>query len=84
MKISVYWKSLALVQGNVEAAESMYRSSVTWRRQKGVDRLIKWKPPVVLRNYYPGGFAGFDKEGCPVWIIPFGHADMKGGALHLC
>ena len=56
----------------------MYRSSVTWRRQKGVDRLVKWKPPVVLRNYYPGGFAGFDREGCPVWIIPFGQADMKG------
>ena len=70
-----YYHSYLQLQGNVEAAESMYRSSVTWRREKGVDRLIKWKPPVVLRNYYPGGFAG-----CPVWIIPFGHADMKGGA----
>ena len=78
MKISDYWKSPALVQGNVEAAESMYRSSATWRRQKGVDRLVKWKPPVVLRKYYPGGFAGFDRAGCPVWIIPFGQADMKG------
>ena len=65
-------------QGNVEAAEYIYRSSATWRRQKGVDRLVKWKPPVVLRKYYPGGFAGFDRAGCPVWIIPFGQADMKG------
>ena len=56
----------------------MFRASSTWRRQAGVDKLIKWRPPVVLRNYYPGGFAGFDREGCPVWIIPFGQADVKG------
>ena len=56
----------------------MFRKSSNWRRQAGVDRLIKWRPPVVLRNYYPGGFAGFDREGCPVWIIPFGQADVKG------
>ena len=56
----------------------MYRKSVEWRRQKGVDHILKWKSPEVLRKYYPGGFAGFDREGCPVWIIPFGHADVKG------
>ena len=66
------------IQHIVEEAEAMYRKSANWRRQKGVDRILKWKPPVVLRNFYPGGFAGFDREGCPVWIIPFGQADMKG------
>jgi len=65
-------------QGKVGEAETLYRASHTWRRQKGVDRLIRWKPPVVLRNFYPGGFAGFDRDGSPVWIIPFGGADMKG------
>ena len=43
-----------------------------------MDCILNWKAPEVLRKYYPGGFAGFDKEGCPVWIIPFGHADVKG------
>jgi len=65
-------------QGKVEEAETQYRASHTWRRQKGVDRLIRWKPPAVLREFYPGGFAGFDRDGSPVWIIPFGGADMKG------
>jgi len=69
---------LVAYQGKVGEAETMYRASHTWRRQKGVDRLIRWKPPVVLRNFYPGGFAGFDRDGSPVWIIPFGGADMKG------
>ena len=62
----------------MEEAESLYRASADWRRQKGVDRLIKWKPPFIIKNYYPGGFAGFDNDGCPVWIIPFGQADVKG------
>jgi len=65
-------------QHRVEEAEEMYRKSAEWRRQKGVDRILKWNAPEVLRKYYPGGFAGFDREGCPVWIIPFGHADVKG------
>ena len=56
----------------------MFRKSLNWRIQKGVDRILHWTPPYVLANYYPGGFAGFDKDGCPVWVIPFGHADMKG------
>ena len=56
----------------------MYRKSLNWRRQKGVDRIQDWEAPLVLQKYYPGGFCGFDKEGSPVWIIPFGKADMKG------
>ena len=32
----------------------------------------------VLKKYYPGGFAGYDPSSCPVWLIPFGGADMRG------
>ena len=46
-----------------------------------MERLIRWKPPLVLRTFYPGGFAGFDRDGAPVWIIPFGGADMKGRSV---
>ena len=56
----------------------MYRKSLIWRRQNGVDKIQDWEAPLVLRKFYPGGFCGFDTEGCPVWIIPFGKADMKG------
>ena len=56
----------------------MFRKSRSWRKQRGVDFVLNWKPPEVLRKYYPGGFAGFDSCGCPVWIIPYGNLDMKG------
>ena len=56
----------------------MFRKSQSWRKQRGLDFILNWKPPEVLRKYYPGGFAGFDGSGCPVWIIPVGKADMKG------
>ena len=65
-------------QEDVTVAADMYRKSVAWREQKGIDLLNSWDPPDVLKKYFPGGFAGFDQEGCPVWIIPFGQADMKG------
>ena len=32
----------------------------------------------MLKQYYPGGFAGYDPSGSPVWLIPFGGADMRG------
>jgi len=69
---------LVASEKNVQKAEATYRKSLVWRRQKGIDRILDWKPPLVLQKYYPGGFCGFDREGCPVWIIPFGKADMKG------
>ena len=49
-----------------------------WRTQRGVDFLLEWKPPEALKKYFPGGFAGFDSAGSPVWIIPLGKIDMKG------
>ena len=33
---------------------------------------------IIFRKFYPGGFIGYDKCGCPVWIIPLGRSDMKG------
>ena len=70
--------TINFLQHDVDKAEAMYRKSLNWRRQKGVDRIQDWEAPIVLRKFYPGGFCGFDKEGSPVWIIPFGKADMKG------
>ncbi|KAH9383779.1 hypothetical protein HPB48_025549 [Haemaphysalis longicornis] len=37
----------------------------------------------VLRKYYPGGFVGYDRDGRPVSIIPFGRCDLKGLLMSL-
>uniref|UniRef100_A0A131Z114 SEC14-like protein 2 isoform X2 n=1 Tax=Rhipicephalus appendiculatus TaxID=34631 RepID=A0A131Z114_RHIAP len=64
---------------NLNKAEQMLRAHVEWRKQFGIDDVMTWpEPPEVLRKYYPGGFTGYDREGRPVSIIPFGGCDLKG------
>ena len=59
-------------------AEKRFRMTEAWRKQNGMDQILSWNPPEVLKKYFPGGFAGFDKDGSPVWVIPAGFADFKG------
>lgn len=64
---------------NLNKAEQMLRAHVEWRKQFGTDDVATWpESPEVLRKYYPGGFPGYDREGRPVSIIPFGGCDLKG------
>ena len=56
----------------------MFRKSEQWRKSQNIDDLISWKPPDAIRDFYPGGFAGYDSDNCPVWLVPFGKADVKG------
>ena len=65
-------------QGNIGLSESMYRKSAQWRTDRRGAELKTWTPPEVIKKYYPGGPAGYDVDNCPVWIIPFGTADVKG------
>ena len=44
----------------------------------GVDDIDTWECPEVLSKYFTGGWSGFDKDGCPVWLDPFGQIDIKG------
>jgi len=69
---------LIAAQYDTAAAVKMYTQSQFWRKYKGLDFLLDWNPPEVLRKFYPGGLSGWDRSGCPVWIIPFGRADLKG------
>ena len=71
-------------KGDIETAEAMYRKSVQWRTVRRVDELLSWRPPSVLQKYYPWGMAGYDTDNCPVWIIPFGTADVKGKTKPFC
>lgn len=64
---------------NLTEAVTMLRTSLQWRNQIKADTLIdEYDPPEVLLKYFPGGLIGHDKEGCPIWIIPFGNMDIKG------
>ncbi|XP_049520711.1 SEC14-like protein 2 [Dermacentor silvarum] len=64
---------------NVAQAEAMLRENLQWRKQNNVDAILDdYEPTEVLKKYYPGGLVGHDKEGCPLWIIPFGYTDIKG------
>lgn len=36
-----------------------------WRKQWEVDKLTKWDPPKILKDYLPHGLCGFDKDGAP-------------------
>ena len=54
-----------------------------WRKKWKTDTLFQdYKVPEVLKKYYPGGLAGYDKEGCPVWMVQSANFDMKG-KLHI-
>lgn len=64
---------------NVNKAERMLREHLQWRQEFGADTLLHGpEAPEVLRKYYPGGMTGHDRDGCPVWLIPFGNCDLKG------
>ncbi|XP_063601788.1 SEC14-like protein 2 [Penaeus indicus] len=63
---------------NLDKAESMLKNSLLWRKEWEADTVLEWEPPEVLEKYYPVGQAGHDKEGRPVWIIPYGGCDMRG------
>ena len=50
-----------------------------WREKYGIDTLLQeWEPPEVMRKFCPGGWSGFDKEGCPLFIKPEGDVDIRG------
>ncbi|CAH1800708.1 unnamed protein product [Owenia fusiformis] len=64
---------------DLDKSEKMFRNDVKWRKDNKCDTILDtWKPPEVIQKYYTGGLAGFDKEGCPVWIDPYGHIDIRG------
>ncbi|CAN7940615.1 unnamed protein product [Ixodes hexagonus] len=64
---------------NVNKAEQMLREHMKWRNLYGADDILSGpESPEVLRKYYPGGMVGHDREGHPVWLIPFGGCDLKG------
>jgi hypothetical protein len=64
---------------DIPAALAMLKKSMEWRKQMGAETILEdFKPPEVLEKYYTGGVCGFDKEGRPVLIDPWGCLDTRG------
>jgi hypothetical protein len=67
---------------DLSKSEDMFRKSMQWRKEWKVDTILTdWKVPEVLQKYYPGGHFGYDKEGCPIWLIRGAKFDIKGIVL---
>ena len=50
-------------------AEMNLRATIVWRRDNLIDSIDKWIPPKVMTDFYPIGFTGHDKYGCPGNLI---------------
>ncbi|XP_065172766.1 SEC14-like protein 2 [Atheta coriaria] len=57
----------------------MFRESMNWRQQWGVDGYLRtWQPGEVMDKYIAYGVIGTDPEGCPIAIIPIKGVDIVG------
>ncbi|XP_031778473.1 protein real-time isoform X2 [Nasonia vitripennis] len=82
---------------SVEKAREMLTQSLHWRKKHQIDKLLEeYEAPQVVKDYFPGGWHHFDKEGRPLYILRLGQMDVKGLlksigedellllALHIC
>jgi hypothetical protein len=49
-----------------------------WRLKYDLDNIEDWEGPTFLKDYFPHGTTGFDKEGSPIIIIAYGGIDLWG------
>jgi len=64
---------------NVEKGREMLSSSLIWRKKHGVDKILsEYQEPIVIKNYFPGGWHHYDTEGRPVFLLRLGQMDVKG------
>jgi len=66
--------------GDLQAAESMFRSMVEWRIENKVDTILeRYRPPQEILDHYPGAILqGHDKAGDPIFIERLGVTDGVG------
>ncbi|XP_012261894.2 protein real-time isoform X2 [Athalia rosae] len=64
---------------SVEKAREMLTQSLHWRKKHQVDKLLdEYEAPQVVKDYFPGGWHHFDKDGRPLYILRLGQMDVKG------
>jgi CRAL/TRIO domain len=66
--------------GNVDAAESMFRNMMAWRRRNHVDSILQdYTPPDEIVQHFPGAILqGLDKDGDPIFLSRTGVTDGAG------
>ncbi|XP_014217532.1 protein real-time isoform X2 [Copidosoma floridanum] len=82
---------------SVDKAREMLTQSLHWRKKHQIDKLLEeYEAPQVVKDYFPGGWHHFDKEGRPLYVLRLGQMDVKGLlksigedellllALHIC
>ncbi|GIY20966.1 SEC14-like protein 2 [Caerostris extrusa] len=66
---------------DVAKAETMMRKNIAFRKKIGADTILEdYVVPELINKYYPRGYIGPDKDGCPVRYLPFKNLDLKGFA----
>jgi len=64
---------------SAEKGREMLSTSLIWRKKHGVDKILSdYQEPPVIKNYFPGGWHHYDKEGRPVFLLRLGQMDAKG------
>jgi len=63
----------------VQKGREMLSQSLLWRKKHGVDKILsEYQEPLVVKEYFPGGWHGHDREGRPVFLLRLGQMDAKG------
>ncbi|XP_035214974.1 SEC14-like protein 2 isoform X2 [Stegodyphus dumicola] len=74
-----YLRWLRAREFNPVKAEAMMRKNLMFRKAIGADTILTdYKPPELIDKYYPRGYIGPDKDGCPVRVMPFTNLDLRG------
>ncbi|XP_020290498.1 protein real-time isoform X2 [Pseudomyrmex gracilis] len=70
---------LRATEFSVEKAREMLTQSLHWRKKHQIDKLLdEYEMPQVVKDYFPGGWHHFDKDGRPLYILRLGQMDVKG------
>ncbi|XP_043788233.1 protein real-time isoform X1 [Apis laboriosa] len=70
---------LRATEFSVEKAKEMLTQTLHWRKKHQIDKLLEeYEVPQVVKDYFPGGWHYFDKDGQPLYILRMGQMDVKG------
>lgn len=70
---------LRATEFSVEKSKEMLTQALHWRKKHQIDKLLdEYEAPQVVKDYFPGGWHHFDKDGRPLYILRMGQMDVKG------